>query len=109
MAYAPDLAVVVMSGYDDMSFSKAQQSHDSFASSSLSLNGCRLSESDAAPTVSYDDPGTIGERLSVYWRATNETVIGEAYGHIADIPGKEIRRQRLDAFNEWYKVDEQSR
>ncbi|KAE8375458.1 isoprenoid synthase domain-containing protein [Aspergillus bertholletiae] len=85
--------------------SHSHGSHDSITSSSISLGS---SELDTPSNGSYDDPTTIDEKLSMYWRAANESVIREPYDYIAGIPGKEIRRILLEAFNVWYKVDEQS-
>ncbi|CBF85177.1 hypothetical protein AN1592.2 [Aspergillus nidulans FGSC A4] len=83
-------------------------SHDSSASSNISLDDARMSDVNNSPNVFHDDPDTIDEKLSMYWKAANETVIREPYDYIAGIPGKEIRRKLLEAFNHWYKVDEQS-
>ncbi|KAL3432227.1 isoprenoid synthase domain-containing protein [Aspergillus tetrazonus] len=83
-------------------------SHDSSASSNISLDDARMSDVNTPPDVFHDNPDTIDEKLSMYWKAANETVIREPYDYIAGIPGKEIRRKLLEAFNHWYKVDEQS-
>ncbi|KAM5477765.1 geranylgeranyl pyrophosphate synthetase [Microsporum canis] len=51
---------------------------------------------------------SIDSKLSMEWSPTNERVIREPYDYIAALPGKEIRRKLLDAFNVWLKVDEES-
>ncbi|EAW22307.1 FPP/GGPP synthase family protein [Aspergillus fischeri NRRL 181] len=82
-------------------------SHDSIASSSISLDDPQMSDLITRSNVFHDTSDTIDAKLSMYWEAANETVIREPYDYIAGIPGKEIRRKLLEAFNHWYKVDEQ--
>jgi geranylgeranyl diphosphate synthase type 3 len=49
-------------------------SHDSSASSNISLDDARMSDVNNSPNVFHDDPDTIDEKLSMYWKAANETV-----------------------------------
>ena len=80
-------------------------------------------------TASYEDECELSEsidhKLSSHWEDRNEKVhfpdltyvlyiltmfqiIRQPYDYVASMPGKEIRRQLMKAFNHWYRVDETS-
>ncbi|KAI0785846.1 terpenoid synthase [Abortiporus biennis] len=41
------------------------------------------------------------------WSERNEMALLEPYTHISSVPGKEIRGQMIEAFNQWLKVPEE--
>lgn len=93
--------------YFSQSSHTSHASHDSL-SSAHSVDHSVTSTSDAHLPELHENVGSIDEKLSMEWKEENETVVREPYDYVAGIPGKEIRRQLLNAFNVWYQVDEQA-
>jgi geranylgeranyl diphosphate synthase type 3 len=42
------------------------------------------------------------------WSSEKEKILLGPYDYMAEHPGKDIRRQFINAFNEWLKVPEES-
>ncbi|KAF1348454.1 geranylgeranyl pyrophosphate synthase [Delphinella strobiligena] len=63
-------------------------------------------------TASYEDELELSEsvdhKLSSHWEDRNEKIIKQPYDYVASMPGKEIRRQLMKAFNHWFRVNETS-
>ncbi|WPH04798.1 geranylgeranyl pyrophosphate synthase [Acrodontium crateriforme] len=63
---------------------------------------------DHASDDENEMPESVDHKLSAHWEERNEKIIKDPYQYVASMPGKEIRRQLMKAFNHWFQVDEYS-
>ncbi|KAI9847162.1 MAG: hypothetical protein M1837_003024 [Sclerophora amabilis] len=65
-------------------------------------------DSDTSPVSPNKQIDSIDSQLSLEWEPRNEQSIRAPFDYIAGLPGKEIRKQLMQAFNVWFQVDEES-